>query len=129
VRPALHDADSEAEAVAERIELPALPPAFAEAEPESGFALVPREEPAEDDAFERTLPLAAAPAPSAPSAEALQAKLRELEPTLRALRSGFAGDERRVTVDRRSMAELLDSLLELCAAADAERREPELIAS
>lgn len=78
---------------------------------------------------------AAAPAPAAeaapqePAREAeaeaavaepfdeVQRRLRELRPTLKALRAGFDGTDRRVQVDRAKMAELLDELLDILALA------------
>jgi CheY-like chemotaxis protein len=47
-------------------------------------------------------------------------QLERLRPTLRALRAGFEGSERRVQVDRARMAELLDELLELTQSLNAQ---------
>ena len=100
----------------------------------SGFALVGREaEPAQD--FDGTIPIHEAPAAEPAPVEEIAERLRDLRATLQALRSGFAGDEKRVQVDRRSMAALLDDMLELCALAETAAttqepaRKPELIAS
>lgn len=50
-------------------------------------------------------------------------KLSEMHPLLRALRSGFSGSERRVTVDRTRMAQLLDDMTALALLATRVRAE------
>jgi hypothetical protein len=82
------------------------------------FTLVRDEAPAPDEAT----------APER-SAEEAARRLLALRPTLQALRGGFVGEERRVTVDRARMAELIDALLDAAAccpesAPPAEAPEP-----